>query len=188
MTRDRFTPLAITFACILLIGAVALRWNGLDQPHWGIDEGVTFTIGQQIAEGDVLYRDAVDHRTPLVPYLKALVFLVAGDWNIFAVRLMVALMLGLGALFVWRLARQLGNEPAGVVGAGVFTRTTGFRRTTPGAVCVRPQGLELNCPCAWVTFDEGFAGQHTSGRGMDEWLVHAPLVTPNVAVGQGGLG
>ena len=117
MTRDRFTPLAITFACILLIGAVALRWNGLDQPHWGIDEGVTFTIGQQISEGDVLYRDAVDHRTPLVPYLKALVFLVAGDWNIFAVRLMVALMLGLGALFVWRLARQLGNEPAGVVGA-----------------------------------------------------------------------
>ncbi|WP_221032940.1 ArnT family glycosyltransferase [Actomonas aquatica] len=107
------------FVVVVVLAAVLLRWPGLDKPHFGIDEGVTFTIAQQLAEGEVMYRDAVDHRTPLVPYLKAAILLVAGDWNVFAVRLVLAAMLGLSAVMLWSIGRRLGDEGTGFAAAGV---------------------------------------------------------------------
>ncbi len=114
---SRRQSLGLGLGLVLVIAMVGLRWPGFGQPHWGIDEGVTFTIAQQLAEGDVLYRDAVDHRTPLVPYLKAIIFLVAGDWNTWAVRCVVAAMLGLTAVLLWRIGRRLGDEATGVASA-----------------------------------------------------------------------
>ena len=134
--RDRLPLFAIVFTLLLLVGALALRWNGLDQPHWGIDEGVTFTLAQQIVEGDVLYRDAVDHRTPLVPYLKAAILIVAGDWNLSAVRGVVALLLGWSAVLIWRLAKQLGDEPTGIAAAGLHLFATTIYLGVPD----RPSG------------------------------------------------
>lgn len=115
----RFGPLLFAFA--LLAAALGLRGPFLHRVIWNIDEGVTFTMAEQVLHGGVLYRDAADHRPPLIPYLKAALFAVFGEWNTFAIHLIVALLLGGCALALWSLARRLGDEPAGVAAAIVFT-------------------------------------------------------------------
>jgi len=107
----------ILFAAALIIAPVLLRWPGLEKKIWNVDEAVTFTMGQQILAGDIPYRDAVDQRNPLAPYLQAAVFAVTGDWNAHAQHLVLALMIGLTAVLLWQTARRLGHEAAGVAGA-----------------------------------------------------------------------
>ncbi len=109
------------FAAFLIAAAVGLRWHRLERPIWNLDEGSTFTMAQQVVEGHVLYRDAADNRSPLLPYLKAAIFRLSGDWNAYAVHLLLAVGMGFGAILLWRLARRLGDETAGVVAAIVFT-------------------------------------------------------------------
>lgn len=119
MTLPRWP--SFLFLAVLLVAAWALRAPFLDRELWNLDEGSTFTMAQQILEGGVIYRDAVDQRAPLVPYLKAAIFAVAGDWNIFAVHLTLALSLGLAAFLLFDLVRRLGDTFAGIVSAIVFT-------------------------------------------------------------------
>lgn len=107
-------------ALALLGAAFAMRAPFLSREIWNLDEGSTFTMATQVRHGAVLYRDAADNRTPLVPYLKAAVFAVAGDWNATAVHVIVALLLGACAVGLWQLCRRLGDEPAGLAAAGFF--------------------------------------------------------------------
>lgn len=109
------------FALVLLAAACALRWPMLDRQIWNLDEGSTVTMAELVRDGKVLYRDAADNRTPLVPYAKALVLAVAGDWNMNAIHLALALMTGLTAVLLWAIGRRLGQEWTGVFAAGVFT-------------------------------------------------------------------
>lgn len=111
----------VVFALGLIAIALSLRAPFLGRDIWNLDEASTFTMAQQILEGGVLFRDAADNRSPLVPYLKAAVFAVAGDWNAFAVHLLVAFGLGLAAVAIWRIATRLGDEPAGIWAAVFFT-------------------------------------------------------------------
>lgn len=78
---DRPRLLRALFALLLVAGTLAVRWPVLDRKIWNLDERSTITMAQQILDGQVLFRDAADNRTPLVPYVKALVLAVAGDWN-----------------------------------------------------------------------------------------------------------
>ena len=80
----------------------------------------TEVMGKIVREGGVLYRDAADNRTPLVPYLKAAIFAVAGDWNATAVHVVIALALGGAAIGVWQLCRRLGDERTGLAAALLF--------------------------------------------------------------------
>ncbi len=109
------------FAVLLLIAALALRWPTLGRQVWNLDEGSTITMAQLVLAGQVPYLEAADNRTPLVPYLKAAVLAVAGDWNARAVHVSVALMLGLTAVLLWQIARRLGHEAVGVWAAILFT-------------------------------------------------------------------
>ncbi|HWA26780.1 MAG TPA: hypothetical protein VG734_14070 [Lacunisphaera sp.] len=109
------------FALFLLVAALGLRWPSLGRQVWNLDEGSTITMAQLVLAGRVPYRDAADNRTPLVPYLKAAVLAVAGDWNARAIHLVVALMLGVTAILLWLIARQQGEEPTGVIAALLFT-------------------------------------------------------------------
>jgi len=119
MTRARV--LTLFFFAALLFAAWALRAPFSARQLWNLDEGVTFTLAEQIRAGDVLYRDAADHRGPLVPYLKAAIFEIAGSWNAHAVHLALALLLGASAFAVWRIARRLGDSLTGMAAAVVFT-------------------------------------------------------------------
>lgn len=107
-------------AAALLAVAFATRAPFLGRQIWNLDEGSTFTMAQIVREGGVLYRDAADNRTPLVPYLKAAVFAVAGDWNATAIHVLVALAIGGAAIGVWQLCRRLGDERTGWAAAGLF--------------------------------------------------------------------
>ncbi len=109
------------FALLLLVGALLLHWPSLHRQIWNLDEGSTITMAQQVLAGQIPYREAADNRPPLVPYAKALILAVAGDWNTQAVHGAVALMLGLTAIFLWLIARRAGQEPAGVIAAVIFT-------------------------------------------------------------------
>lgn len=109
------------FAFLLIVSALLLRWPSLHRQIWNLDEGSTLTMAQMVLAGQVPYLEAADNRTPLVPYAKALILAVTGDWNTRAMHGGVALMLGLTAILLWQTARQLGQEPAGVIAAIVFT-------------------------------------------------------------------
>lgn len=110
----------LLFALTLILGSVALRWPVLDRKVWNLDEGSTVTMAGLILHGKIPFRDAADNRTPLVPYLKAAVLAVAGEWNVRAIHFAVALMLGFTAVLLWQIGRRLGREAAGVFAALCF--------------------------------------------------------------------
>ena len=108
------------YALILIVAVVATRILWLDHDLWSLDEGSTFTMAQQVLEGEVLYRDAADNRSPLMPYLKAAIFAVFGDWNSTAVHRTIAVLLGLVAFLLGWIATRLEGKPTGVATATVF--------------------------------------------------------------------
>ena len=46
-----------------------LRIPNLVEPYWYGDEGIYLTIGQSLNKGLVLYKDIIDHKTPLIYFL-----------------------------------------------------------------------------------------------------------------------
>jgi 4-amino-4-deoxy-L-arabinose transferase and related glycosyltransferases of PMT family len=115
----RLSP--VLWLLALLAVAWALRAPFLEREFWSVDEGATFTMAQQVREGAVIYRDAADNRSPLMPYLKAIVFTLAGDWNLYAQHLVVALAYGVSAFWLLALATRLGRPSVGRWAAGAFT-------------------------------------------------------------------
>lgn len=108
-------------AAVLLIAGVGwLRAPWLDVAIWNLDEGSTMTMAQQVLAGDILYQDAVDHRSPLVPYVKALLFLLFGDWNAQAVHMSMAVALGGCAALLGWIGYRLEGKVAGVTAALLF--------------------------------------------------------------------
>ncbi|HVU16324.1 MAG TPA: glycosyltransferase family 39 protein [Candidatus Didemnitutus sp.] len=107
----------LIFALSLVLAVVGLRWRSLDHAIWSIDEGSTFTMGAQILHGEIPYLNAADNRNPLAPYAKAVIYAMCGEWNARAVHIVVAMMLGLAATLLWRFARRLGDNSAGIAGA-----------------------------------------------------------------------
>lgn len=61
---DHHAPLLI-----LLLVVVMFRIPNLAEPYWYGDEGIYLTIGQSLNKGAVLYKDIVDHKTPIIYYL-----------------------------------------------------------------------------------------------------------------------
>lgn len=111
----------LVFAGLLIAVAIGLRFPGIDKTIWNLDEGSTFTMAEMVRDGSVLYLDAADNRTPLVPYAKALMFAVVGDWNIQAVHLIIAGMLGLTAVLLWLIGTAANDRRTGALSAIIFT-------------------------------------------------------------------
>ncbi len=111
---------AFLYTVLLIAAVVGSRAPWLEHDIWSLDEGSTFTMAQQVLEGDVLYRDAADNRSPLVPYLKALVFAVFGDWNAFAVHTVLAVSLGLVAALIGWIGFKLDGARTGGIAAITF--------------------------------------------------------------------
>lgn len=104
--------LSLCLLVVALAGVLFSRAPLMTHELWNLDEGSTFTMAQQVLAGDVLYRDAADNRSPLVPYLKAAVLGVAGDWNARAVHLALTLALGLVGYGLASIARRLRGPVA----------------------------------------------------------------------------
>src|SRR5882757_5653080 len=77
-------------AGVLVAGVLALRWPTFGFNVWNVDEAIHAAAARTILDGGVLYRDAVDQRTPLSYYAVAAVFAVCGENNLPAVREVMA--------------------------------------------------------------------------------------------------
>jgi len=55
----------------ILIGIVLLRIPNLFEPYWYGDEAIYLTVGVGLRHGLLLYRDIIDHKTPII-YLLAM--------------------------------------------------------------------------------------------------------------------
>lgn len=62
-----FSPLLLSAACIIFL-VVLFRVPSFTEPYWYGDEAIYLTIGNAMNQGDVLYQDIVDHKTPLIYY------------------------------------------------------------------------------------------------------------------------
>mgnify|MGYP003965407947 FL=1 len=60
--------LILLLALVLLL---ALRIPNFFEPYWYGDEGIYLTIGNAIRNGEKLYTDIVDHKTPIIYFLAA---------------------------------------------------------------------------------------------------------------------
>lgn len=54
---------------ILLLLMTLLRLPNFAEPYWYGDEAIYLTIGQALNDGQVLYQDIIDHKTPIIYYL-----------------------------------------------------------------------------------------------------------------------
>jgi 4-amino-4-deoxy-L-arabinose transferase-like glycosyltransferase len=70
-----------------------LRWPHFDRPAWNLDEGIHATIARTILDGGVMYRDAIDQRTPLSYYLVALSFAAIGENNMWRLHALLTAMI-----------------------------------------------------------------------------------------------
>jgi len=61
---DRQWPL---FVALVLM--VVLRIPNLTEPYWYGDEGIYLTLGQSMNKGLTLYKDIIDHKTPIIYFL-----------------------------------------------------------------------------------------------------------------------
>ncbi len=61
---DKLLPLIL-----ILSLAVILRVPNFFEPYWYGDEAIYLTVGSGLNQGKVLYRDIMDHKTPIIYYL-----------------------------------------------------------------------------------------------------------------------
>lgn len=107
-------------ACGLILGSLWLRWPGLGFNVWNVDEAIHAAVARTLLDGGVLYRDAIDQRTPLSYYAVAAVFAVAGENNLWAVRAFIAVVIAATAGLLLFAGRSRQRLLAGGVAAAIY--------------------------------------------------------------------
>ncbi len=97
-----------------------LRGPSMSAGLWNVDEAIHAAAANRLLDGGVLYRDAVDQRTPLSYYWTAAVFALAGRDNLWALRMSIALLITTTALLLGLTARRVGNNLAGPAAALIY--------------------------------------------------------------------
>lgn len=112
---------ATLIIALALLGTVLwLRWPGLGFNSWNVDETIHAAAARTLLDGGVLYRDAIDQRTPLSYYVVAAIFAVAGENNLWAVRLFVAGLIAATAGLLYLLGRRMAGPAAGGWAAALY--------------------------------------------------------------------
>ncbi len=109
---------------VLALWVFFLRWNYFDRQVWNLDEGIYATAARSILDGGVMYRDAIDQRTPLIYYVVAGMFRVFGENNMRAVHGLLAGMIVVTALGLYWLGRRWRGAVAGIWSALIFCACT----------------------------------------------------------------
>lgn len=115
--------LVVLFAGMTHYSSSPLRNIVQRQPLWncdnnpvGTDSAVFLYIGRLILGGGVPYRDAFDHKGPLVYLLDALGIAIHG---VFGVWLLELFFLSVSAVFAYKIARRFAAPPAALFTASV---------------------------------------------------------------------
>lgn len=119
MTKLRRWP-EVAVALILLCAVAWLRWPTFGFNYWNVDEAIHATAARIILDGGVLYRDAIDQRTPLSYHAVAAVMAVFGTDNFWAVRGAIALLIAATAFLLFLAGRSLRGLSAGLGAAGLY--------------------------------------------------------------------
>jgi 4-amino-4-deoxy-L-arabinose transferase-like glycosyltransferase len=93
--------------------AALMRLPGLGFPLWNVDEACIAAVGAISIDGGIPYQDWVDHRAPLTNLIYAVVFLVFGSYNMFAIH--TALLVVIATMIV--VTHRLGARIVGGLGA-----------------------------------------------------------------------
>jgi hypothetical protein len=96
---------------------VVLRAPTFSRPLLSDDEAIYATTADALGRGDLLYRDVVDHKPPLIYHLYQLGFSVLGTYDTRGAHALVVLAVLLTAASLFAIVRQ--DEPADGAGAGL---------------------------------------------------------------------
>jgi len=117
----RRTFKAAVLATFLL--GVVLRLPTFARPMLSDDEAIYATTADAMARGDLLYRDVVDHKPPLIYHLYRAGFAALGPYNTHGAHALVilAVLLTAGLLFaIKRREASAGGEGPALAAAGLF--------------------------------------------------------------------
>lgn len=102
-----------------------LRGPGFGVVVWNVDEAIHATAARTLLDGGVLYRDAIDQRTPLTYYAVAGLFAICGENNIQALHAATAGIIALTAFGLFLLGRRwLGSAGGWWAAAGFCALST----------------------------------------------------------------
>ncbi|MEO7598759.1 MAG: glycosyltransferase family 39 protein, partial [Opitutus sp.] len=116
--RPFVSPLWVLIALSAWIGW--LRAPSLHVTLWNVDESIHAAAARTLLEGGVMYRDAVDQRTPLTYYVFAAIFGVGGVNNLFAVRVVITAMIAATAFGLFVIGRKTNGRVTGLCAAFLF--------------------------------------------------------------------
>ncbi len=94
------------FFVVLLAFTFLARWPTFDARHYPTDESLYLAVGERLANGGVLYRDAWENKPPLMLWFYALNVVVFGKNAVWAVRVWACLILAWSAVRCYRLAEE----------------------------------------------------------------------------------
>src|SRR3954465_13060750 len=107
-------------AGLLACGVFALRWPTFEFRVWNVDEAIHAAVARTLLDGGVLYRDAIDQRTPLTYYAVAALFRIFGENNIVAMHALAAALIAATAFGIFLLGRAMRGTGAGLWAALLF--------------------------------------------------------------------
>ena len=120
-----FRRAALLLLLLLITIGVLLPVSPIFRPAPTVDTSVYLYVGQRILEGGVPYRDAWDHKQPVVYLLYAFAQLVTpgslwGPW------ILLLVMVGLSGAFLFEVVRRSGGDTLAFfsVSAGLFALST----------------------------------------------------------------
>jgi hypothetical protein len=115
----RWSPWLV--AALFVAVSFALRWPTFGFEVWNVDEAIHAAVARTLNDGGVLYRDAIDQRTPLTYYAVAALFRIAGANNVWAMHALAAALVAGTAFGLFLLGRAWRGPLAGLWAALFFT-------------------------------------------------------------------
>jgi len=109
---------AALFAVFAL--GVLLRVPTFARPMLSDDEAIYATTADALARGDLLYRDVVDHKPPLIYHVYQAGFAAFGRTSTHGAHALVVVSVLLTAAFLLGIKRREGADGAGLAAAGLF--------------------------------------------------------------------
>ena len=166
-----------TFKALVLatfVLGVVLRLPTFGRPLLSDDEAIYAVTADALERGDLLYRDVVDHKPPLIYHVYQAGFAALGRYNTQGAHALVVLAVLLTAGFLFAIKRRDGR--AGDPGAG------------SGGVALAAAGLFLVFSTTWHDYDALAANCELfllAPQAMAGWLL---LTRSSAAWARGGMG
>jgi hypothetical protein len=113
----------------VVAGALLVHLPGYVHQLFDSDEGAIATMGMVLERGGTLYRDAIDRKPPIPPFVYAGSFLTTGTRDLRPLHVVAALCLAASALVLAYGARRIAGARAGWWAAGMLLA---------GATALRP--------------------------------------------------